>query len=209
MKKQDKRQERALHTRRDLIRSAAVAFEQHGYVQATLADISRQAGVSTGALHFHFENKAAVAAAVEAEACAALRAVIRAAHADRGPALQTLAEASHAMLQLQRRDVVVRAGFQLNCDITRTSAADLRHEWRSCVQQLVEEARAAHALAPDVVPSHAVTTIVAATTGFGILGRESRDWLSRRTLDGFWDLLLPRLTAPPGQPDPPERTGSS
>ncbi|NEE26311.1 TetR family transcriptional regulator, partial [Streptomyces sp. SID7982] len=58
------KQERATRTRQALIRSAAVVFEQHGYAQARLVLISSGAGVSTGALHFHFENKAAVAEAV-------------------------------------------------------------------------------------------------------------------------------------------------
>ncbi|MCF2436107.1 TetR/AcrR family transcriptional regulator [Streptomyces thinghirensis] len=48
-------------------------FEQYGYAQARLALIAAGAGVSTGALHFRFENKAAVAAAVEAEASHAAR----------------------------------------------------------------------------------------------------------------------------------------
>ncbi len=56
------KQERAERTRRALIKSAAAVFEEYGYAQARLALISTGAGVSTGALHFHFENKAAVAA---------------------------------------------------------------------------------------------------------------------------------------------------
>ncbi|MGW1223275.1 TetR family transcriptional regulator, partial [Streptomyces californicus] len=46
------KQERAARTRQALIRSAAAVFEQHGYAQARLAQISSGAGVSTGALHF-------------------------------------------------------------------------------------------------------------------------------------------------------------
>ncbi|MFE6134365.1 TetR family transcriptional regulator, partial [Streptomyces sp. NPDC056437] len=61
-----KQQERAVRTRRALVHSAAEAFQQHGYVQARLAQISADAGVSPGALHFHFENKAALARAVQA-----------------------------------------------------------------------------------------------------------------------------------------------
>lgn len=67
------KQERAVHTRQSLIRSAAEAFERHGYVRTSLAEISSSAGVSTGALHFHFENKAAIASTVEATAAVLLR----------------------------------------------------------------------------------------------------------------------------------------
>lgn len=57
------KQDRAVRTRLALIRSAAEQFEARGYVRASLAEISAGAGVSSGALHFHFANKAAVAEA--------------------------------------------------------------------------------------------------------------------------------------------------
>ncbi|CAM5389153.1 TetR family transcriptional regulator OS=Streptomyces microflavus OX=1919 GN=Smic_81510 PE=4 SV=1 [Streptomyces microflavus] len=34
---------------------------------------------------------------------------------------------------------------------------------------------------------------MAVTTGFEVLGRYNSEWLSARTLTGFWRLLLPRL----------------
>lgn len=190
------KQERAVRTRRDLIHSAAVAFDEYGYVQATLAAISDHAGVSTGALHFHFENKAALAAAVEAAAYGQLMAVVRAARRSVEPPLQALADASQEVLRLLRADVVFRAGFQLNFDVTRRSDPDLRREWHSCVQSLIDKARDGGALICTVVPSDVVAVIVAATVGFGLLGRDSQEWLSPNTLAGFWELLMPRLAAP-------------
>ncbi len=38
--------------------------------------------------------------------------------------------------------------------------------------------------------------VVAATTGFEVLGRGDGEWLSRHSLTGFWQLLLPRMAAP-------------
>ncbi len=67
------KQERALRTRRALIHAGAQAFADEGFTAASLTAISRAAGVSNGALHFHFENKMALARAVEEEALAALR----------------------------------------------------------------------------------------------------------------------------------------
>ncbi|MFF5310100.1 TetR family transcriptional regulator [Streptomyces massasporeus] len=58
-------QDRAVRTRLALIRSAAEQFEARGYFRAGLAEISAGAGVGSGALHFHFANKDAVAEAVE------------------------------------------------------------------------------------------------------------------------------------------------
>ncbi|MFJ8506875.1 TetR family transcriptional regulator [Streptomyces avermitilis] len=58
------RQERAIRTRNALIESAAALFARHGYEVVSLSTISARAGVSNGALHFHFPSKAALAEAV-------------------------------------------------------------------------------------------------------------------------------------------------
>ncbi|WP_159062215.1 TetR family transcriptional regulator, partial [Streptomyces caniscabiei] len=63
------KQERAVRTRENLIRSAAEVFDREGYAVASITTISARAGVSNGALHFHFASKAALAEAV-AEAAA-------------------------------------------------------------------------------------------------------------------------------------------
>ncbi|WP_236244281.1 ScbR family autoregulator-binding transcription factor [Streptomyces sp. CC210A] len=196
------KQERAERTRRALIKSAAAVFEEYGYAQARLALISTGAGVSTGALHFHFENKAAVAAAVETEASRALgsayRAVRRPARGGRAasPPLQALTDAAHALAHLLRRDTVTRAGFRLSCDTTRTGEVDLRREWQYFVQQMLAEAAGEGSLAAGVNRRDMAAAVVAATIGFEVLGRGNQEWLSRSSVTGFWQLLLPRLATP-------------
>jgi AcrR family transcriptional regulator len=53
--------------RRRLLDAALRRFEADGALAATLEDIRREAGVSTGALYHHFPDKAALAAALYAE----------------------------------------------------------------------------------------------------------------------------------------------
>ncbi|MFD3805999.1 TetR family transcriptional regulator [Streptomyces sp. NPDC058619] len=67
------KQERAARTRESLVRAAAEVFAEQGFVTASIAAISRRAGVSAGGLHFHFESKTALAQAVEDRAAEALR----------------------------------------------------------------------------------------------------------------------------------------
>lgn len=67
------KQERAARTRESLVRAAAEVFAEQGFVTASIAVISRRAGVSAGGLHFHFESKTALAQAVEDRAAEALR----------------------------------------------------------------------------------------------------------------------------------------
>ncbi|WP_328955646.1 helix-turn-helix domain-containing protein [Kitasatospora purpeofusca] len=70
------RQERARQTRRALLRAAATEFDLHGYEGTSLARISRTAGVTLGALTFHFPSKAALADAVRSEGAALTGAAV-------------------------------------------------------------------------------------------------------------------------------------
>ncbi|WP_329318200.1 MULTISPECIES: helix-turn-helix domain-containing protein [unclassified Streptomyces] len=67
------KQVRAARTRQALVRAAAEVFADDGYALASLPAISRRAGVSTGALHFHFPSKDLLAREVEAAATVSLQ----------------------------------------------------------------------------------------------------------------------------------------
>ncbi|WP_328562784.1 ScbR family autoregulator-binding transcription factor [Streptomyces coelicoflavus] len=187
------KQERAVRTRQALIVSAAEAFDRCGYTRTRLAEISSNAGVSRGALHFHFENKAVVAGTVEATAAATLR---RAATEVRQPgdnALQRLIGTSRALAEQLSVDVVARAGYHLSCEASDGTGLDLRGEWYRCVERMITETAAEHLLAEHISEQEAVTSIVAATTGFEELGRTDPRWLAVEELDRFWRLLLPSM----------------
>ncbi|MET9608666.1 ScbR family autoregulator-binding transcription factor [Streptomyces sp. NPDC006512] len=190
------KQERAVRTRRALVESAAAVFGQRGYADATLSMISAGAGVSPGALHFHFENKAAVGAAVEAAAARALRAVAREVYAERTSALQALADSTQALARVLLYDVVARTGLQLAREPAYVSASALLGEWHAYVRRLLTEARAEGALAAGLSDRGVVSTVVAATYGFAVLGRDDPQWLSRRTLADFWRVVMPCLVGP-------------
>lgn len=51
------REERRQETRERLLQAAARAFARRGYSNCTVADISREAGMSQGALYVHFRDK--------------------------------------------------------------------------------------------------------------------------------------------------------
>ncbi|QES39690.1 hypothetical protein DEJ49_35875 [Streptomyces venezuelae] len=191
-------QERAARTRESLMRAAAEVFAEEGFVPATLGTISRRAGVSTGALHFHFANKHALARAVEAASLATLHRITRQAEEDHSGPLQRLAAAGNALLRALEQDIVVRAGFQLVGPAPwRTDPLDLRGAWQRWVETLLHTARRQGALAGGISPAGAAAAVVAATVGFAALGRTDPRWLAPRTLAQYWDLLLPRLTPHP------------
>lgn len=190
------KQERATRTRHALIESAAYAFDQDGYSQARLDLISQRAGVSRGALFFHFANKEALADAVESAASSALHATTYGAYRERSSALQALIDSTHALARLLSQDQVVRGGFQINCDSTRAKGEDLRSQWALRVNLFLQKAAAQRELTTATPQRDMADTIVAATTGFQVLGRDDATWMSPSSLTRFWMLLLPRLATP-------------
>ncbi|MEU3373133.1 ScbR family autoregulator-binding transcription factor [Streptomyces sp. NPDC006660] len=194
------RQERAVRTRQALMCSAAESFERHGYVRARLAIISKDAGASLGALHFHFENKAALADAVERAAATSLHRAARVAQRPAMNALQRLTGISYALAGQLHRDVVARAGLRLGGEPGRPRHRDLRQEWQECVRQLLTEARAEGLLADEVDLAAAVSTIAATTTGLGLLARKDPWSAPPDSLAKFWRLVMPSLAAPAFEP---------
>ncbi|MET7679208.1 TetR family transcriptional regulator [Streptomyces sp. NPDC005423] len=73
------KQERAEQTRQRLIEAAAAEFAEHGYVGTSLHRIVDSAGVTMGALTFHFRTKSALADAVQEAGTTATREIVRAA----------------------------------------------------------------------------------------------------------------------------------
>ncbi|MFC8666601.1 ScbR family autoregulator-binding transcription factor [Streptomyces sp. NPDC057199] len=201
-------QERAVRTRNALIESAAELFCKDGFDVVSLSTISARAGVSNGALHFHFASKAALAVAVWEAAAQRLRRITvegrarseaaggagTTAATGSGGSLQVLVDTTHALLRGLRHDVILRAGFDLSeSPVPVAAGADLRRRWQTWVEGVLAEAAREGALARDVSPQDAAHAVVAATVGFGALGSRNAQWLSQSMLTRFWALLLPRL----------------
>jgi AcrR family transcriptional regulator len=187
------KQHRAMRTRDALIEAAARVFEASDYTESRLDVISRGAGVSRGALSFHFASKEAVAEAVEELAAAALTATVVETCRNRDSVLQALVDSTHALARLVRDDHVVRGGLRLNCDPAHRSRASLRLAWERCVRALMAKSAAAGELSAYAVRNDPSDLIVVATAGYQVLGVRDKAWLDPPALTHFWDCLLPRL----------------
>ncbi|MFC9636848.1 ScbR family autoregulator-binding transcription factor [Streptomyces mirabilis] len=189
------RQVRAVRTRRALVRAAAEVFAEDGYARASLPVISRRAGVSTGALHFHFASKDLLACEVEAAATVSVqRLVVR--EGAGGGGLQLLVDVSRDLVAALAVDPVLRAGFELGGDPSRKSAEGPGRWWCEWVHALLREAQGAGELARGVSPEAAAVAVVASVAGFGRLASRHRVRSSSHLLEQFWALLLPGLAAP-------------
>ncbi|MFI5671154.1 ScbR family autoregulator-binding transcription factor [Streptomyces sp. NPDC051704] len=191
------KQERAARTRETLIRSAAETFDRDGFSVASLTAISSLAGVSNGALHFHFPSKAALANAVEESALARLLALTGDAEGSGLPAgasrVQLLVDVTHGLAGALRGDPVLRAGFALSGELSRPRPGDLRDRWRRWVEDTLRLAELEGELRPEAAAGDVVTAVVAATVGFEVLAVRDGAWLSAATVARFWRLLLPTL----------------
>jgi AcrR family transcriptional regulator len=191
------KQERAARTREALIRSAAEVFVRVGFAGASLAVISASAGVSSGALHFHFASKGALADAVEESAARELRDLGAMSYRAGPGDLQHLIDVTHAVTERLRDGAVLRAGFGLSGDVSRDSETDVRALWHTWVEDALGRAADHRELRAGVTPAAAAAAVVAATVGFEALGSWDLSWLSRATVTQFWSLLLPNLAEAP------------
>ncbi|MFC9297673.1 TetR family transcriptional regulator [Streptomyces sp. NPDC057011] len=117
-------------TRNHLIAVAGVEFDRNGYDGTSFSRLSRSAGVSIGALTFHFSAKAELASAVEESGRSTTRAVVEsvtARGAGGGTALDTVSALVLALGRLIEADAVVRAAARLTQE--RAGAGP---EWCSC-----------------------------------------------------------------------------
>src|SRR5215218_37206 len=55
--RRSRREERKEETRRELVASATKIFAERGFHAASLDEIAREAGYTTGAIYFHFADK--------------------------------------------------------------------------------------------------------------------------------------------------------
>ncbi|MEV7772919.1 ScbR family autoregulator-binding transcription factor [Kitasatospora sp. NPDC086791] len=200
------KQERAGRTRQAVLLAAAETFARVGFEAASLVDISRRAGVSKGALYFHFVSKQALADGVRRAAGREIgSAALRALRAD-GPALQGLIDLSHELARMMREDVVVRAGVRLGRQVPRRDDAQdgppgppgPDATWRSLaavVHRLLDRAAEAGELCPGVDRRAAAELLTAVAAGQVLLAGEETARPRPEAVRRVWAAALPALVA--------------
>lgn len=163
------KQERGVRTRSHLISVAAAEFDRNGYDGTSLSRLSRSAGISIGALTFHFAAKGELASAVEDSGRAATRRVVEGVTSRGGPALDTVSALVLALGGLIETDAAVRAAARLTQE--RVGAGP---DWCGCwlpqVKELMVQAAEQGQLDPEVDPCPA-TLLTAHLVGESSPGR--------------------------------------
>lgn len=138
-------------TRAALIEAAAQEFERDGYAGVSLGRISHAAGLSNGALTFHFRSKADLADAVVDSALAAVETSVGEALSAARTPLDQLSEVVTRITCLLHKNAAVRAAARLELDhsagLKRWSSV-----WQPLVRRLAEDASRADELPAGARP---------------------------------------------------------
>ncbi|RKR30180.1 ScbR family autoregulator-binding transcription factor [Arthrobacter oryzae] len=189
-------QDRAKATRGAIIIGAAAVFEEHGYGSTSLTQVSEAAGVTKGALYFHFQSKEDLARAVIEEQHRIAAAEGERIVAEDLPALTTMILMCRAFgLQLVH-EPVVRAGIRLTFEAT-AFGAPVRgpyEDWIAVMEQLTGRAKTELQIRPSVDAGAFARYLVASFTGVqlvsGVLTGRA-DVMQR--IEEMWEILLPGI----------------
>lgn len=177
---------RAEQTRHELIRAAATLIRCIGLRSAGLNAISRDAGVSRGALNFHFPTKGSLAASVYNEARADVISLLDSAFSD--PSTEPAARFGDALWRAAREDPVIGAGLRLTADGAEELAPRLREEVLEALHQ-----RTAGWLEDRPDGSAVADLVVVITAGLESLSRVKVHWWDPDSSSRVWSLVRPLL----------------
>lgn len=187
--------ERTRRTRRRLLLAAATVFDAQGYRGAALSDILAVAGLTKGALYFHFRSKQALAEALLLEVCDSWMALVDQIGRQGVDPLWRLLLETDAYTARWMYDPLVRG-------ISRAiSEPDLREHrlawltgWEHATAERLAQAEAAGLLAANVDPVRAARAVVAMASGNHSLADGPDDLWTR--MSESWEGLVPVLTCP-------------
>ncbi|MGL5865500.1 MAG: ScbR family autoregulator-binding transcription factor [Dermatophilaceae bacterium] len=188
-------QQRAIDTRRNALRGAAIVIERRGFKVATIAEMVAESGITKGALYFHFSSKEAIAEAIIAE-----QGEWFARQETEGSSpMQMIVDLSYAFAEALLHDPLMRASVRMTIDRAASRESTQRGylSWVTGVTTLLDRARRAGTLAPGTKPAEVAYIVTSAVTGLQITSDAltDRQDLAQR-LEDFWRLLVPAVVRP-------------
>jgi AcrR family transcriptional regulator len=183
-------------TRWTILQSAARAFDRHGFAGASISAISREAGLTSGAVYFHFSCKDKLALAVVEEHFASWPALIAKVSRLPATALQRIIILSYEVARSFRDDVMIRAGSRLWTE-RLAIAVEMPPPfvgWIDTLSAMVREAIADGSADPEVDPETAAAVLVCAFHGTHTVSDalDDRSLIEQR-LGHLWHMFLPAL----------------
>lgn len=191
-------QERGIARRNAVLEGAARVFEQYGYGQSSLKQITEASGATTGSVYFYFSTKEAIALAIIDEqnrrTLAWLEGITEGRHG-----LEALVATSHAVADAMLSDVVVRAGIRLSLEQGTLTAPTAQYykQWSEGIVPALQDAEAAGELSTPLSHTQIAETLVPYFTGVHVVS----DILNGRAklypgLRVMWTVFLGGISSP-------------
>jgi AcrR family transcriptional regulator len=189
------KQERAERTRAAILDAAATVFDTQGFLGASLSDILAEAGVTKGALYFHFSSKEELAHAIMDEQFSVWRPPVEI----EKPGVQAAIDLTHNMARNLLRNVRVRASIRLVIEqgtYTDPSPGPYQ-QWIGVVHDCLESGQAQGDLRKELDLGDLATFVVSSFTGVQISSQvlTNRDDISERVTN-MWQFVLPGIVQP-------------
>jgi AcrR family transcriptional regulator len=185
------RQDRAERTRNAILDAAAEAFEAHGFAGASLSDILTRAGVTKGALYFHFASKDELAKALVDEQWHVEPPEL----GNTSNPIQSVIDLCHSFCHSLCTNVRVRASNRLvtEANLERPHPRVLTR-WHDMIRELLEIAHDTGDLRQERDPAKVASYLAGAVFGIQTMSaiRTERADLRDRLTD-MWTISLPGL----------------
>lgn len=114
---------KATATRQKIIDASAALFHRKGFTETSIKDITRAAGLTSGALYYHFDSKDQLAGAIVEQTWPQVDKRINRRLGTPESGLANVISASFEVIDLFRTDRAARVGFHLDMAIGHLSPA--------------------------------------------------------------------------------------
>jgi AcrR family transcriptional regulator len=191
--KREPKQERAIQTKATILRAAAEVFDEVGYAGASINKIISRAGVTQGAMYFHFTSKEALAQAVMNAQPTTIVPKLD------SEGLQRLVDITMIWALQMRSDPLLRAGVRLTTEQGTFGVHDATPytDWAAIMVECLRTSQEKGELLPGVDPEEVAHFVVAACTGMQMYSEavNGRADLADRAVS-MWRLMLPAIAVP-------------
>jgi len=169
-----KTKEEAAITRESLLQAALAVFSRKGYTAATMEDVARQAGVTRGAIYWHFGSKAELYTALLSEYSARGGEIVQAAAAEGGSLVEILRRVFIRLLEAVESDAALRAVMDISLFKTERTPelAAAQHQQMenshillAGIAETMHQGIAAGALRSDLDPAEMARAFIAFQNG--------------------------------------------
>ncbi|MFF9482733.1 ScbR family autoregulator-binding transcription factor [Streptomyces sp. NPDC014733] len=185
------RQARAIQTRRTILEAAGEVFDERGYDAATIAEILGRAGVTKGALYFHFTSKEDLARGVLGEALTTEGVL------PQESKLQEWVDVGMVLAHRLPREPLLRASITLSAD--QHARALLGTSWPGWIDYLaamLHQAKAQGELLPHIDPQETAALFVGAWTGVEVVNSAIAGGRLEEKIAALYDHVLPGMAVP-------------